>query len=365
MIRAVFVFLFVLLAAGDWKIATPNYQWSFPRDHWAHDGYRTEWWYLTGQLAADGDEHPRFGYQFTVFRIGVLTERPDLDSSWSATHLLMGHAAITDLTDQKHIFSEVLYRGAPLLAEFGTFPRARIAWSRGPAGTSDPWTLDWNGSGFDIRASDDAQGFGFRLSTRPEKDLIFQGPNGFSRKGDETSAASHYYSFTRLQTDGELEIGGSKYHVQGQSWMDKEFSSSQLGTEQVGWDWFSLQLDDGRDLMLYLMRREDGAVDYASGTLVDAEGGVTYLDQDAFSVRVLDEWHSESTGATYPIAWEVRFGDGRWKVRAMLDDQENRSRVPGGVFYWEGMVSVHDAGEEIGRGYVEMTGYGEGSRPPV
>ncbi len=354
-----------LFASTDWKAATPDYRWSFPRDHWAHEGYRTEWWYLTGHLATGKDESPRFGYQFTFFRIGVLTERPELDSDWSATHFLMGHAAITDLEAGRHLFSEVLYRGVPLLAEYGEFPHERIAWSRGPAGTEDLWTLEWNGNGFDVSASDDAQGFGFRLSTRPRKDVAFQGPNGFSRRGEEASAASHYYSFTRLETEGEIVMDDARYQVVGESWMDKEFSSSQLGSEQVGWDWFSFQLDDGREIMLYLLRREDAAIDYANGTLVNADGQPTFLERDAFSVQVTDDWRSEQTGARYPVGWQVRVGDELWEVRALLDDQENRSRLPGGVYYWEGVVSVRRDGQEVGRGFVEMTGYGEGSRPPV
>ena len=358
--RAVLLALALTLATDDWKVARPDYPWSFPRDHWAHEGYRTEWWYFTGFLGE------RFAYQFTFFRIGVLSERPDFSSSWTATSLVMGHAALTDLETKRHMFSEVLYREVPLLAGYDAYPAPRIGWSRAPAGTDDLWTLDWNGEGFDFAARDESEGFGFRLSTRPEKPLVFQGPGGFSRKGEGEEAASHYYSFTRLETEGVVDLGRERFQVEGESWMDKEFSSSQLGENQVGWDWFSLRLDDGRELMLYLMRSPNGAVDYANGTLVDAEGKAAYLHRSAFEVEVLDHWTSPETSARYPSEWRIRVAGLDLRVRSAVPDQENRSRLPRGVFYWEGAVLIETSdGKPLGRGFVEMTGYGEGNRPPV
>jgi predicted secreted hydrolase len=352
--------LLLALALSDWKSARNDYGWSFPRDHWAHDGYRTEWWYFTGHL------ENRFAYQFTLFRIGVTPERPDFSSSWTATSLVMGHAALTDLETKEHRFSEVLYREVPLLAQYGVFPESRIGWTRAPAGTDGIWSLDWNGEGFDFTARDAGVGFGFQLRTRPTKPLVLQGPGGFSRKGEGEGASSLYYSFTRLATAGEIEIGGKRFEVSGESWMDKEFSSSQLGPNQVGWDWFSLRLDDGRDLMLYLMRDEDGSVDYASGTLVDASGSAVYLDRSELDVEALDRWTSPVTSARYPSKWRIRAAGLDLRVIAAVPDQENRSRLPRGVYYWEGAVVVEDGdGRFLGRGFVELTGYGEGNRPPV
>jgi predicted secreted hydrolase len=278
----------------------------------------------------------------------------------------MGHAALTDLRAGRHWFSEVLYREIPLLAGYGVFPEPRIGWSRAPAGSDGIWSLDWNGEGFDFSAKDDREGFGFRLHTRPKKPLVLQGPGGFSRKGESEDAASLYYSFTRLETRGEVTLGRETFEVEGESWMDKEFSSSQLGENQVGWDWFSLRLDDGREAMLYLMRAESGAVDYANGTLVDAEGRATYLDRSAFEIEVLDHWTSSTTGARYPSRWKIRVAELDLLVRSAVPDQENRSRLPRGVFYWEGAVVVETTeGKPFGRGFVELTGYGEGNRPPV
>ena len=358
--RAGILVLALSLALDEWKVARPDYEWSFPRDHWAHEGYRTEWWYFTGHLGE------RFAYQFTFFRIGVLRERPDFPSSWTATSLVMGHAALTDLETKRHRFSEVLYREVPLLAGYSAFPEPRIGWSRAPAGTDDLWSLDWNGEGFDFAARDQSEGFGFRLSTLPKKPLVFQGPGGFSRKGEGERAASHYYSFTRLETKGVVELEGKRFEVTGESWMDKEFSSSQLAENQVGWDWFSLRLDDGRELMLYFMRAESGAVDYANGTLVDTDGKAAYLARSAFEVEVLEHWTSGATSARHPSKWRIRVAGLDLRVRSAVPDQENRSRLPRGVYYWEGAVVVEGAdGRSIGRGFVELTGYGEGNRPPV
>ncbi len=356
--------------SSGWIAARPDYAWSFPRDHWTHAGYRTEWWYLTGQLQSESDATRRFGYQFTLFRVGILPERPAFASAWATGDLVMGHAAVTDLSTGSHTFSEVLLRAGPILGEFPPYPgeKGLIAWCRGPAGTDASWELRWNGVGFDFAMRDDAQGIAFALSTRPEKPLVFQGPNGYSRKGAAEGAASQYYSFTRLATHGSVTTGGATHPVRGVSWMDKEFGSGVLAPHQQGWDWFSLQLDDGREVMLYLLRDRQGGVDFARGTLVGPGAETLELGPDDFEVEASRTWRSPATGAVYPARWSVRVSAAdppiTLEVVPELAAQENRCRLAGGLFYWEGAVSIlDDRGVGVGRGYVELTGYGTDNRP--
>lgn len=364
---ALVFFLFTLASAvhaDEWKAARPDYPWSLPRDHWARDGYKTEWWYFTGHLKSEDGR--RFGYQFTFFRVGMLPQRPALDSEWATGNLIMGHAAIGDTESGRHLFSEVIYRITPLLGGFGEYPDTLIAWSRAPAGTDALWTVRWNGSGFDFAMADSRQRMGFSLSTRPEKEMIFQGPNGFSRKGNAEDAASQYYSFTRLATTGEIRLNGERLAVTGRSWMDKEFGSNQLETHQAGWDWFSLQLNDGRDVMLYVLRDTTGAADFAHGTIVSAAGQTRYLTPEAFSIRATQTWESPETDAVYPSRWEIALpGEGlRMSIRPVMADQENRSALIKSMFYWEGAVEITGSdGTRMGQGYVELVGYGTGSRP--
>lgn len=351
----------------EWRVAAEGFAWEFPRDHWAHHDFRNEWWYLTGHLEAEGDPDQRFGYQFTFFRVGLFPEPPDLDSDWASRGLIMGHAALGDLTAGKHRFSELLYRQAPFLGGFNGPPDNPVAWSRAPAGTDDAWTLEWDGEGYVLHMRDDARGFGLDLRTRPAKAMVFQGPGGVSRKDETPGVASLYYSYTRLETTGTVTMDGKTWTVRGSSWMDKEFGSNQLGEGQVGWDWFSLQLEDGRDLMLYLLRREDGTVDFGSATLVGGDGSVRYLNAADFTVRATETWESDATGAEYPARWVIEVpGEVAIEVVPEMTDQENVSQLTGGLFYWEGAVEVLiTGGKRVGQGYVELTGYGEGSRPPV
>lgn len=347
--------------ADEWQIAVPNYAWSFPQDHWARSEYKTEWWYFTGHLKSESGR--AFGYQFTFFRVGLLPDKPALDSDWAANNLIMGHATLSDLGTGQHYFSEVLYRAMPLLGGFGTYPDSLLAWSRGPVGTQDKWTLSWNGQAFDFGAVDDEQKVRFQLRTQPKKALIFQGPNGYSKKGVGDSAASQYYSFTRLATEGSVTVDGETFEVTGESWMDKEFGSNQLDENQVGWDWFSLQLDDGREVMLYVLRDKTGAVDYARGTVVSVAGEVRYLTRDGFGIDVTDHWTSSQTQARYPAGWVVDVGGELLTVQPEMNKQENVGKLVGNLFYWEGAVKVLRDGKRIGQGYVELTGYGMGSVP--
>ena len=286
---------------------------------------------------------------------------PPRISSWA-------HAALTDLGTGRHRFSELVVRAAPLLAGFGRHPDTRLAWSVGPPGTPEPWELRWNGDGFDLTMGDAGKSFSFSLSTRPLKPVVFQGPGGLSRKGEGATEASHYYSFTRMATTGTVRLEGKELEVSGVSWMDKEFGSNQLGKDTSGWDWFSLQLDDGREVMLYLLRSRDGKTDHVGATLVDAAGEVRYLVPGDWELNATEEWTSPKTGAAYPAGWTLRIPAAGIAavITPKLADQENRSALIPNLYYWEGSVRIEsESGERIGRGYVELTGYGGNSRPPI
>ena len=362
------IILWTGLTVYAWTPARPGYVWSFPRDHWAREGYRTEWWYFTGHLRTVEEPARRFGYQFTFFRIGVSQDAPPSGSAWAARDIIMGHAALTDLDTGRHRFSELVVRAAPLLAGFGRYPDTRLAWSVGPPGTPEPWELRWNGDGFDFTMADAGKSFGFSLSTRPLKPVVFQGPGGLSRKGEGATEASHYYSFTRMATTGAVRVDGKDVAVSGTSWMDKEFGSNQLGKDKQGWDWFSLQLDDGREVMLYLLRSRKSKTSYTGATLVEAAGEVRYLEPSEWELNVTREWTSPVSGAAYPAGWMLRIPAAGMTaaITPKLADQENRSVLIPNLYYWEGSVRVESAsGKRIGQGYVELTGYGENSRPPI
>jgi len=354
-------------AQEPWRVADPAYAWSFPADHWSHAGFRTEWWYLTGIVRDSADPARRFGYQFTFFRVGLTPDSLPYRSAWATPDLIMGHASISDLRTGRHVFSEVLFRPNGLLGGFGDRGDTVIAWSQAPYGTVGRWRLSWNGSGFDVAMRDDAQGVAFAFTTAPTKPLVLQGPNGYSRKGEGPTAASLYYSFTRLRTAGSMTIDGVRFGVAGESWMDKEFGSNQLAPDQVGWDWFSLRLDDGRDVMLYVLRSEDGGR-YARGTVVSSDGTPTDLDRSAWELSVTRRWRSERTGAEYPCGWHLASAELNLDVEIvpLLDAQENVTALVPDLHYWEGAVEVRARdGSRVGEGYVELTGYGTRSRPAI
>ncbi|MGC3999202.1 MAG: lipocalin-like domain-containing protein [Anaeromyxobacter sp.] len=360
-------------ASGPWTPADPAWSWAFPRDHHGHPGHRNEWWYLTGTLEALDAPGRRFGVQLTFFRVGLLPQPPALDSAWATGEAVMGHLAITDVAGQVHTFAEVLWRAAPLLGGFPAPDRALLAWAQAPPGTDGRWTLQLaegadGAERFRLEARDQARGAGLALEARPVKPRVLQGPNGYSRKAARPGYASLYYSYPRLATEGTLTVGGRTYRVRGTSWLDREFGSSQLAPEQVGWDWWSLRLADGRDLMLYVLRRRDGGVDFATATLADRDGAVRLLGPEAWSVRVRGRWRSPRTGADYPSGWEIEVpGAGiRVTVEPEVAGAENVSALAPGLSYWEGPVRLTGSdGRPAGEGYVELTGYGAGTRPPI
>ena len=335
--------------ADGWARAQPGYAWQFPRDHGSHPPYGIEWWYYTGNLAASDGR--AFGYQVTFFRVGV-DPAPENPSRWAVRDLYMAHLALSDLSGARHQVAERLDRGS-------------LGWAGARSGTLDVWNGDWRATLDGERHHLDARdrSIGIDLYLEPGKGTTRHGADGFSRKGAAAGNASHYYSMTRMPTSGRVRIDDEWLQVTGSSWMDHEFGTSFLEPGQVGWDWFSIQLDDGSDLMLFQLRRADGQPDdYSAGTWVGADGAATTLERS--DVRLLPgrRWLSPSSGAAYPVEWRVELPgrQAHFDVSAAFDAQELHTAASTGVTYWEGAVRVSGqiAGRQVtGRGYLEMTGY--------
>ncbi|MEQ8486020.1 MAG: lipocalin-like domain-containing protein [Pseudomonadales bacterium] len=318
----------------------------FPADHGPHPAFRSEWWYLTASL--QGDDGAEFGLQFTLFR-QALRPVPAEPGPWDATQIYLGHLAVTDVGAGRHRHWERLVRGHPRLAGVTAAPfRAWI----------DGWSLTAAGPGLErmlLQASGDGVEVGVTFD--PVKPLVLQGEDGFSRKGP--GQASYYYTLPRLAAGGSLRLGSRTHTVGGTGWLDREWSTSVLSDAQEGWDWFSLQLDDGVDVMAFRLRRRDGVRDvHDHGMWVAADGTATRLDAADYTLRPLRRWRDD-TGTAWPVAWQVSVsgpaGPVVWRVEAALDDQ----RMDTLLTYWEGLVRVFDeAGARIGSGYLELTGYG-------
>ena len=320
----------------------------FPDDHGAHPEFATEWWYLTGNLRDESGR--RFGYQFTLFRVGLRPGESLADSNWRAQQIYMGHIAISDIAAGRHHSAERFARAAAGLA--GARPSPFAVWL-------GAWSLQGGTELFPLRlmAGNDDIGLSLQLQAGA-KPLVLQGEDGLSRKSASPGNASYYYSFTRLPTQGELRIGNSRYSVTGDSWLDREWSSSALEDNQVGWDWFALQLDDGRELMFYQLRDKQGrSHPFSRGSLVQSDGSSQPLLPDAVKLTPLRHWRAED-GAPYPVAWRLRVAAHGLdlEVQALLDDQ----LMDHSVRYWEGAVQV--SGSHTGRGYLELSGYRAGEQ---
>jgi predicted secreted hydrolase len=342
-------------AADEWPVITPDRAIALPADHVSHPDYKIEWWYYTGNL--DTRDGRRFGYQVTFFRVGV--NRTPLNASrWAVRDLHMAHFAVADVASKRfHVFDRLQREGA------------------GWAGAATDRYAVWNGT-WSVRANPDGshhltardrnnetdrQEIALDLTLTNTSRAMAHGRDGYSRKGRETGNASAYYSLPRLVTRGTLAIDGQHYDVTGSSWMDHEFGSSVLETDQVGWDWFGLQFDDGRELMLYQMRRRDGSRDpFSSGTLMNRHGSIVRLTRDDYVLEPLETWRSEATGTRYPTRWRVTIPSQRlaFEVRAAMPNQELHTPRSTNVTYWEGAVDVTDVTNGArGRGYAELTGY--------
>jgi predicted secreted hydrolase len=346
--------------AAGYLMATVPRQWSFPSDHGRHDGFKTEWWYFTGNVADNVGR--KFGYQLTFFRVSISPIAIAHDSPVSPGDFYFAHLAVSDLDGgQSHEgdfhFKDRMDHEAAGVAASST-------------DTLDVSLRDWSaklqsahalpgGPGNDLislEATD--SGFGIHLACSGDASPVLQGPGGINKKGRERIQASYYYSMPRLPTSGTIVVGGQTFHVTGQSWMDHEFSSNAIGANQVGWDWVGVRLDDGRSLMVYRLRNKAGDSDFLSGTVIDASGNAKYLTDQQITFTGRSPWKSES-GGSYPQVWSLNVaGLPPLLIHSRMPGQELRTAATTRIDYFEGSCDVttpdHDP---VGEGYLEMTGY--------
>ena len=330
---------------------TPR-EFRFPQDHGAHPDYRTEWWYLTGNLETGAGRH--FGFQMTFFRFGIDAEPPERPSAWATDQLWMAHFAVTDTDAREFHADEKFERQALGLAGAQAAPfRVWLDdWELASAGDGD---ADW----FPLRLVADGDEFALDLGIDEGKPLVLQGEDGLDPKGPEPGNASYYYSFTRLPAEGRVRIGDTEHAVSGLVWMDREWSTSVLGPGVEGWNWFAIQLDDGYDLMYYRLRQIDGGTaPYSGGLLVDPDGEVAArYGADQARLEASGHWKSPETGIRYTVAW-------RLQVPHLGIDLAVTPRMPGqeldlSVRYWEGAITVEgerDGSPVTGVGYAEHAG---------
>jgi len=343
--------LITLPAAGQYRKALPGYQYQFPRDHFNHPDFQTEWWYYTGNLrATDGR---RFGFELTFFRQGISRGKTS-ESSWDVRDVYLAHLALSDLDGGHFYHTERVNRAGPGLA--GIDEKSAKVWNGN-------WQVLGLGGTQELRAI--ASEFALRLEMTSRKPAVIHGKNGVSQKAEGVGQASHYISFTRLSTTGTIELNGKSLQVEGTSWMDHEFFTEEVDPTLRGWDWLSLQLDDNTELMLYRFRNKDGSMSaYSAGTYVDAHGKTTYLGASDFTMSAgQTTYSSPSTHAVYPTAWHIAVPSLRvdLQLATSLQSQELVSGLAAGLSYWEGAITIRGTREghpATGVGYLEMTGYG-------
>ena len=320
----------------------------FPADHGAHPGFRSEWWYFTGNL--EGEDGRHFGYQWTLFRFALSPAARVRPSRWATRDIYMAHFTVTDVGAGRFHAYERLARGVLDLA--GARVEPLRLWI-------EDWSVTSGEGGEDIWHLQAAAGeVAVDLRLRPLKPVVLQGEQGLSRKGSTPGNASYYYSVPRLETRGTVRVDGEGFRVRGNSWLDREWSTSALEDGQAGWDWFGLQLSDGTELMFYQLRRRDGSIDsHSRGSFVDAQGRALLLEPTDVAVEVLATWDSPR-GPRYPAGWRLTVKSLALSLDVMpfLPNQELATSFR----YWEGAVRVSGwrAGADLtGQGYVELTGY--------
>ena len=322
----------------------------FPRDFGPHEDYQTEWWYYTGNLTADSGEE--FGYQLTFFRRALTPEEiANDDSSWRSNQIYFAHFTVTDVDGQAFYPHERFSRAGAGLAGAQAVPYA-------------VWLEDWSAREIEpgvVRLFAEAEDVTLDLKLTQSLDPILHGEGGLSQKGAKEGTASYYYSLVQQPTNGTVRVGENSYNVSGKSWKDHEYSTQALSPDVIGWDWFSLQLDNGQSLMFFQIRNEDGSIEpFSSGSFIDVDGSVTPLTIDDWQLEVTDRWESPANGAEYPAGWNIRIPSLEIELegRPLLANQELNVVTT----YWEGATEFSGtvAGQPVtAKGYIELTGYAE------
>lgn len=346
--------------ASGWKQAIEEIAWSFPKDHGNHPEYRTEWWYFTGNLRDEAGK--RYGYQLTFFRQGI--EHPvtkdvkptSNDNPWSVRNVYLGHFALTDIEKKRFLYVDRTSRTGPGLASADTT-------------TMDVHILNWSArmNNNKIFLNARHQGMEINLELTPKKPVVLHGKNGLSKKGPAKGQSSYYYSFTDLKTIGKIKttLDKNTITIKGTSWFDHEFGSNQLTSEQIGWDWFSIHISDGKDIMVYLIRRKDNTIEAASsGTLIEKNGSSRHLEMTDIKLDVLERWKSPKTNGLYPAKWRMRIPSANIDIiiTPSVANQELITTSSTGVTYWEGAIEgqgLSDSKSVSIEGYVELTGYAD------
>ena len=342
--------LFLQPLAAQYRAALPGYRFEFPRDHFSHPDFQTEWWYCTGNVKSA--EGRKFGFELTFFRQAVSRD-PAKTTAWDVKDLYLAHLALSDLDGGKFFHTERTNRSGPGIA--GVREAGGRIWNGN-------WQIQWDGSGQKLQAIDER--FELHLTLDSAKRPVIHGENGVSSKAEGVGRASHYISLTRLETSGSIDLGGKKFLVTGTSWMDHEFFTHQLEGSQTGWDWLSLQLADDTELMLFHIRRNDGSIDsYSAGTYIDGQGKTTHLRAGDFTLEPLEEkWTSPITRAKYPIHWKIAVPTLGLELegKTPLASQELSGKTKFAPNYWEGAIVLtgrRNSQPLDGVGYLEMTGY--------
>jgi len=334
----------------EYAVVGPEGRIDLPADHGSHPDYRTEWWYVTGWLETAGGE--ALGFQVTFFRT-----RPDVPagnpSAFAPTQLVIAHAALSDTRLGRLRHAERIARASHGLA--GADVADTRVWL-------DDWQLEREGDSYRTRV--DGEGFAFELALGATQPAMINGSGGYSRKGPRPESASFYYSVPQLGVTGTVERDGRREAVTGLAWLDHEWSTALLDERAVGWDWIGVNLDDGGALMAFRLRDAAGGEVWAGGSIREPDGRLRILAPNDVEFVPQRRWRSPRTGIEYPVSWNVHAGGQAWAIVPLLDDQESDARATTGSVYWEGAVrAIRDDSEE-GRGYLELTGYGEPLRLP-